>query len=291
MQKHLLITVSCDASALFGVRFVNSFFRQKETTCCTLLYVAANPQAALSLEEIHREMEQVQLQIEQARRRGQEALNKAMDFLLAAGFLARNIETKFAFREQCTAVDIVREGVKGMYDAIVLGRRGISRLEELVEDSVSKLVADMSFEIPIWVCRMPEHGRSDVLLCADGSDESLRAADHVGFILAGEPSHKIRIFHVWDPAKEDYLEALDIVDQARALLMKSGIGQERLSDTIKRGRGVARLIKAELEAKCYAAVCVGCTGADRPPLQRLFLGSVSRDLLRTQEKTALWISH
>jgi nucleotide-binding universal stress UspA family protein len=291
MQKHLLITVGDDASASYGVRFFSFFFKNTQRVRCTLLYVAANPEAALSLIELHREMPLVQQRIEEARQRGQEALYKAMDQLLAAGFPAKNIETKFVFREQGTASDIVNEGLKGLYDAIVLGRRGSTWLEELVADSVSKQVADAVMEIPIWVCRVPEPGRADVLLCADGSDESLRAADHVGYILSEETAHRVRVFHIWDPSQEDYLEAVDIVEQTKANLVENGVQSDRILETIKRGRGAARLIQAEADAGRYAAVCVGCTGAHRQPFKQLFLGSVSAALLHSLDKAALWISH
>lgn len=291
MQKHLLITISADTSAAFGVRFFTSFFRNKAQVRCTLLYVAANPESQLSLIELHRDMPQVQQLIEDAREKGQIALNKAMDLLLLSGLPAKNIETKFIFREQGTAADIVNEGLKGLYDAIVLGRRGLTWLEEFVANSVSSQVADAVMEIPIWVCRVPEMGRADVLLCVDGSEASLRAADHAGFILAEEPAHRVRVFHVWDPSQGEYLDAVDIVEQAKISLIENGVEPDRILDTVKRGRGAARLIQAEAEAGRYAAVCVGCTGANRPPLARIFLGSVSAALLHSLEKAALWISH
>ena len=40
MHKHFLLTVSDDRSALYGARFVNAFFENKDEVKFTLLYIA-----------------------------------------------------------------------------------------------------------------------------------------------------------------------------------------------------------------------------------------------------------
>ncbi len=290
MRKHLLVTISGDTSAMYGVRFFSSFFTNKAETGCTLLYVAPNPSAALSMSELHRDMENVLKQTEELRRKGDAALERARDYLVQAGFPAQNVSVKLGFRQRSTALDIIDEGVKGMYDAIVMGRRGLSRLEELVQDSVSRVVATTRMEIPIWISHTPDADRANVLLCVDGSDQSLRAADHVGFVLADEPGHTVRLYHIWDPAKEDLLEAQDIIDQAREVLLSNGLPEGRISQQIDRGTASARRIVHEAEKGGYAVIAVGRSGADRP-FMGVFMGSVSLSLLRSLGKSALWVSH
>ncbi|MDD4951339.1 MAG: universal stress protein [Desulfovibrionaceae bacterium] len=293
INRHLLVTVSEDQKALCAARFVSAFFDNKQDVECTLLYVATDPARTASKLDVHRDMGRFAAGKAKARGRGEAAMARARDFLESKGFPAANIHDKLKFKEFGTAKDIIFEGVRGIYDAVVLGRRGLGWLQELVEDSVTSTLAATHMEVPVWVTRMPDAGRRNLLLCVDGSEEGLRAADHAGFILSTEPGHSVRVFHIWDPVKEDEFEARYVVDQALLRLAENGVDGPRVSWEIVRGAGYARMIMAEAERGAYAAVVVGATGADRPPLGRLIMGSVSLKLLRSLEmdRAALWIVH
>ncbi len=291
MQRHLLVTVSEDVSAMFGVRFFCSFFRNRRMAACTLLYIAPDPAQGLSQLDIHQDIAAFERRVEAAREKGEGALAKARDYILEHDFPPENIRVKLLTCRQGTAQDIIREGVDGNYDAVVLGRRGITRLEELVNESMSKTLLTTRLNVPIWTCHHPERDRRHVLLAVDGSEASLRAADHAGFMLAEEPEHKVTIFHVRRPG-EGLDQAEAVAEQARAVLLESGLPPERIAVEIVREAGnLAGLIKDEAEMKAYAAVAMGRTGADKSPVRRLFMGSVTFSLLHSMTKAALWVSH
>ena len=102
--------------------------------------------------------------------------------------------------------DIAKEGKIGHYDAVVLGRRGYLVFECFLQDSVTREILDRKIDFPIWVCRQFEENRKNVLLCVDGSKQSLHIADHVGFVLKDEEEHTVTILHIMFLMHETVIE-------------------------------------------------------------------------------------
>ena len=67
------------------------------------------------------------------------------------GFPPDSIETKILYGEESRAGAIVRESRSGNYGTIVLGRRGISKIEEFFMGRVTNKVAYMAKGLALWV--------------------------------------------------------------------------------------------------------------------------------------------
>ena len=288
VQKKLLITVSDDISYLHGVRFVCSFFKNKQGVSATLFYVA--PRADLAgggrgLENIELDKQAA----ETSRKRGQDALDAARRLLIDRGFPADNVSCKFIFRQFGTVKDIIREARSGVYDAVVLGRRGYMLFESVFATSMTKEILDQRIEIPIWICRHPEENRRNVLLCVDGSDSSLRMVDHAGFMLRDEDEHSVTLFHV-DTGEGQDKET--ILKEARKVLLDNWTSDGRVDTVVSASTvtGVAKTILQEAEAKAYAVVGVGRVGVHKGRLKEWLVGSRTMKVLETVEKSSLWVS-
>lgn len=289
MKRNLLVAMGDDPSALFGVRFVSSFFENKEHVGLTLF--TSFPRGPRVWEEEKsfetlRQQEQAGCDRESPFR---QALVEARKRLVEAGFSPDEIESRCSPRAFSRSMDIIQEGERGLYDAVVMGRRGIEGLEVLMDESVSKQMLKDDTGCPVWVCRMPDPKRTGVLLCLDGSEPGFRMADHVGFILEQEPRHTVTLFHV-NREGEPGADTEAMFARARRQLAANNVGEDRVVQKVGEGTGVARAILEETEAGGYAAVATGGTGSGQTMLQRLFLGSVCSELLRRLSGAVLWFT-
>jgi nucleotide-binding universal stress UspA family protein len=288
LERHLLVTVSEDTAHQYGLRFVGNFLRGRETLKVTLFYVAPLPVMAYGQPDFLAP-EHADLTDRSGEQRGRRALDKAAKALAAMGLPEDHIRTRFKFREFSTAKDILAEAHHGLYDAVVLGHRGISSLEQFWSPSVGRTLLDSAFATPLWVCRRPDYTRKHVLLCVDGSGPSLCMVDHVGFILAQEPDHHVTLFAIQMPNLEDETVTGHIFGLARKTLLGNGVPAERIRTKTVSSPDTAASILDEAAAGRYAAVAMGRTGRTHGFLKRIFLGSVSTTVFRGLENAVLWI--
>ncbi len=285
MIRHLLVTVSDDLSALAGARFVGSFFKNKSGTRLTLFYTGISPQKNLSSRHEFNLGEQQQRARED---RGNRALEQARTILLHAGFTDRQVEAKLKLGSGARASDIILEADKGLYDAVVLGRRGVSWLEEALGQSVTKDLLEETLNFPFWICRQPDIEREHVLLCVDGSAPSIRMADHVGFMLAEQPDQHVTMLTI---KRKDDLDAQAIFDECRASLEENNVTGKRIHTMVAKEQNVAQTILKVAEDQRFAVVAMGRTGVGGGLMSRLFMGSASSVLFNQLEGAVLWMCH
>jgi len=281
MEKHLLVTVSDSPSHMQGLRFLSSFFGDKSQVKLTLVHVAPSQGQDAGFAERGPTAKECELLEDKA-------LQNAGRFLEESGFPQNKTLCNYRSKAMTTAKDILQEAQKGKYDAVVLGRRGTTRLEEALGSSVSMQVLEQERSMPIWICRHIDSRLSGVLLCLDGSEPSLHMADHVGFMLEGQGDHGVTLFHVPDKETEP---AEEIFSQAREALLRNRIDASRIADKEASGRNAAKAIQKEAQDGEYAVVAVGYSGAGHKGWRgQLSFGSVSKKLSYDLKGHGLWIS-
>ncbi len=287
MERRLLITVGDDPEFLYGVRFVSTFFRNKRDMKLTLLHVAPHFES-MDAREARRLHEMDRALSEIYSRKGEEALLRSRQILLNDDFAGHQLSSRLIHKRYGMVGDLVDEAKQGNYDAIVLGRRGYSILEKVFHAWFSEAAMDMDLDFPLWICRRPERGLKDVLLCVDGSEPALKMAEHVGLMVGGEDRHSITLLHVSDGSGKD---AETLLEAARRKLLESGIAEERVKTRVVEETDVARSIRGEASAGGYAVVAVGRRGVGYEKSSRKpFMGSQSLELLKTLDRSSLWVS-
>ena len=81
-----------------------------------------------------------------------EAQKKAKAVLLQAGFAEEKIALKMGSKKKGIARDIVHEAKTG-YDTIVLGRRGISGIQEFLLGSISQKVMHLAKDFSVLLVK------------------------------------------------------------------------------------------------------------------------------------------
>lgn len=291
MKKHFLVTISNDAEILYGVRFLCSFFGNVADQQVTLLHIcrrdAGGASATLSqMWQGPSEGIRGQLTVQ-----AKKAIDRARDILRRHDLAVDQVMTKTCAERYGKVKDILTEGGKGAYDAIVLGRRASYTLqwmfERAADETAQAIIRDSCCNTPLWICPEPLAERKNVLLCLDGSENSYRAADHVGYMLADQPQQRITLFHVQNV--KDYQDVTGIFARAEEILTGYGITGDRIDRESCWGMTVAGAIDSEVARGGYAAVAVGLHG-ERPGRAKdtRLAGGITAKLISKVEKASLW---
>ncbi|UZP68810.1 universal stress protein [Desulfovibrio mangrovi] len=291
-KRHLLLPLRCESVAMSGVDFISSFFSDKREVRLSLMNIVhCSPETWDRGYGRGGNLGSLDLSAE---RKGRECLHEIHARLEREGFLPEHISRKVLPTSEAKAQVIVREGSKGLYDAVVLGHRALVSLECLFEGSVcGELFESLAERIgfPFWVCRRLHHHRKNVLLCADGSEPSLRIADHVGFMLAAEPAHDVTILHIKDASKERRFTEDEVMERTVAAVTGAGLDEGRIRRVVKGSGPVAKSILQEVQEGGYAVVAVGSAGAGHGFFKKMFVGSVARTLFSDLTGSVLWVCY
>ena len=202
--------------------------------------------------------------------------------------------------------DILDFGHVGRYDAIVVGRRRMSRLQEVVMGRVSSNLLEHSQFIPVWLVD-GEVASDKIMVAVDGSESSLRAVDHISLMLMGNPNVDVTLLHVMSNARELYEESLDEEPSAELADLVSGDDKKRIDQfyatavekfkdagvaesqiqiqTVEGRRRPGKVIIETAEKANFGTVVIGRRGINKA----FFTGSVSHYVINKASGCALWV--
>ncbi|MCB2184613.1 MAG: universal stress protein [Desulfobulbaceae bacterium] len=92
------------------------------------------------------------------------------------------------------AFEIMHFARQGLHDALVIGRRGLSKIQELIMGSVSQQILEKCSDVPIWIID-GEVDSNTFFVPVDGTPFCLKAIDHLAFILKGHPRAEVTLFN------------------------------------------------------------------------------------------------
>ena len=291
MNKNFLVTLSNDVEHLYGVRFLCSFFTEVSEHHLTLLHICRledNDKGQALTEMWADPADKAKINLTAGAKR---SIDKAKTLISSSRMAVEKVITKTVAERYGKVKDILTEGSKGLYDAIILGRRASYTLQWVFERPADELaqhmIKDNCCTTPLWICPETEPGRKNVLLCIDGSEDAFRAADHVGHILSAQDRHAVTLFYVSNAIG---IEAKEIFTRAESLLHENGVGSERISRNTTWGLSVPGSILSEAAKGGYAAVAVGLHGLEHGLMKDFnMVGGTTSKLINKLEKAALWI--
>jgi nucleotide-binding universal stress UspA family protein len=226
--------------------------------------------------------------------------------MVRMGVDSDRIETVTRMRGLGLGKDIIDFGQNRNFDAIVVGRRGLSKLQEMYMGSVTSNVLEHSRVIPVWLVD-GKVTSNKILVAIDGSESALRTIDHVSFMVSGNPDVRLTLLHVTNNARNycgidldedsipDLKEIVTLGDKAciekfyplaKKKFNDAGISQDQLEmKSIKGARQVGKAILDVVLKKNYGTVVIGRRGINKA----FFMGSVSRYVINRISNRALWV--
>jgi nucleotide-binding universal stress UspA family protein len=238
--------------------------------------------------------------------RSQTLLDSYQLLMVQEGVEESRIQSVTQPRKLDIGKDILEYAQAGRLDALVIGRRGISGLQELYMGSVSSNITQNSNVIPVWIIG-GDVAPAKFLVAVDGSEFSLRAIDHLAFALSNAVDISLTFLHV-RPKLKDYCEVDFEATQAKALeelirkgdracidnfysvalkkLYEFGIGEDRIQTSTVTGlANIGAAILKEVKTGSYDTVVMGRSGANKS----FFTGSVTNTVLNKISKAAVWL--
>ncbi len=232
-------------------------------------------------------------------------LDKCKKSMIALGVNPEHIQDVTQPRKLGRAKDIIEYAQQGHYDAIVVGRRGISRLQETFAGSITSNLLEHSRIIPVWVID-GQVTSTRIMIAVDGSESSLRAVDHLSFMTAGNADIAITLFHVM-PRFSDFcpIEIKEPTDKMAEILIQGNkrcidhfyaLALQRFKEAgfqdnqiqlkmVECLHNIGSVIVEEARSGNYGTVVVGRRGGGNA----FFMGSVSRSVLAKSANCALWV--
>jgi nucleotide-binding universal stress UspA family protein len=307
-EKKLLIAVDGSAQSLHAVRYVAENFARVKLEVNLMYVMPTAPETFWDLEKDAFFMEKMKGRYAQwkreARRLAQGFLNNARNVLVRANVREQQVGVLLQERKVGIARDIIEEGKKG-YDAVVVGRKGLSKLEDLFLGSVSSKIVQRVDTIPVWVVGGATLPRK-MLIAVDASENSSKAVHYVGSF-AADSEGELTLYHVVRSFGLGFLEDFSVRDEDvdafveeaesnvqrmfrsyRESLEKTGVASARISTKhiLQRQSRAADIIREAKDGK-YGTIVMGRRGLSR--VDEFLMGRVTNKVLSRAEGFAVWI--
>ena len=292
-KKRMLLAVDGSENALEIVRYVAKIPAFREMELVLFNVYSKIPEGYWDLERnssVAWRMSEVRAWDKEREKTIQEYMQKAEKILRRAGFPEESVNVKIQNRQSGFARDIAKEAERD-YDGVLVGRKGMSNLKDLVLGSIAtKLIGKISFVPILVVGKKPSSG--SVLLGLDGSENAMRTVDYVGSLLGGS-DFDAGFIHVIRNDNPEYvnqrkMEMNGVFDEAGSALVRSGFDPDRITTKIITGvRSRAAAVVQEAEDGGYGTIVVGRRGLSR--VRDFLMGTVSNKLINMAKNHAVWV--
>jgi nucleotide-binding universal stress UspA family protein len=238
-------------------------------------------------------------------------IHDASQLLQKGGFTSEQIRAKHGEQVVGVARDIVHEADAGRYDAIVIGKKGLSKIEEFFLGSITNKLVEISWDHPLWIVE-GKVGSKKVLISLDETDHTIELAKFAGRMLQGIDGVEILLYHCC-PSLSDQLAEEDIkelkqieqryidrkkermtafFDDTQKVLIGFGIKKEAIDtkfhfEASVSDKKVSKTLLSEAKKGKFGTIVMGRKGSTKA--REFSLGSVSMRTLGEARNCALWI--
>jgi nucleotide-binding universal stress UspA family protein len=307
--KKILVAVDLSNHSLNAVKYVANQCAPKDLRVNLMFVMPTAPEIFWDLEKDDFFKERMKGKYAQWKRdtkkKAQMFLDDAKNILAKAKFSEKKVGLILRERKVGIARDILKECSQG-YDAVVVGRKGLSKLEDIFLGSVSTKIVQGVKDIPVWVVGGDILSQK-MLLAVDSSKNSRKAADYVGKFAANTKA-KLTLFHVVRSVSLGFVDDLIIRDENterqlleemdreipqmfrsyKELLVKSGVVADRISSkSVLHSTSRAGDILQEAKEGGYGTIVMGRRGLSK--VREFLMGRVTSKVLSRADGFAVWI--
>jgi nucleotide-binding universal stress UspA family protein len=315
-KKRILVAVDGSEHALRAVRYTANTVPADAAEIVLFHIVTKVPESFLDLtceSTYHYRIADIREWEVQQEKMIQEFMGQALKIFEVAGIPRESVYINIQERKVGIARDIIAESQRG-YDAVVVGRRGLSELKDFVLGSIATKLVEKLAHVPIWIIGAGQQ-RGKFLVSMDASEGAMLAVDCVARMLGGSPQFEVTLFHVVrgfegfhqgqvkssfkrpdKSSKKRIEEELDpakcgidsVFATATDCLIRNGMAPERVFQRIVQGpSNPSGVIVDEAKQGGYDTVVVGRRGLSK--VQEFFMGRVSNKVIQLARDKTVWV--
>jgi len=227
------------------------------------------------------------------------------DLMVREGVPENRIETVTEPMRLGLAKDILKRAEQGLYNAIILARRGLTPSRDFFIGTTAAKVVEHALIIPVWIVD-GEAISMKIMLAVDGSKNSLRAVDHVIDMVGASPDLRLTLFHVIpylrhyysvdfereNPRLQEILQREDkrrmerFYEKAHDRFERAGLKKSQIEiKTNTRSYHISTAILDETRTGGYGTVVMGRRGER----DAFFTGRIAMRLVQKVSDQALWV--
>ena len=306
MDKKILVAVDGSPHSLNSLDYLAHLFKDDPTISLHLHAVVSEAGSGQNwMYEVDPLREHTPL-TERRRVTAEKFLRDARSRLDRKGFSEERVSHAAVVSQLQAAPAIHHEAATGVYDALVIGRRGMGKVGEMFFGSVSAYLIERCHDVPLWIID-GEVTSSRYLLAVHCKPQSLMAADHLAFVAGSHPDSEIFLYHsnvlfgseqpavpeefheTWGKEWCDkYLDIENYLFYAHAQVLKdNGVDAKRITQLkMEWNLDVSRdLIRQAKKHHCGTIVI----GRRPKEAAKSLLGGVSDRALSQAQNLALWL--
>ncbi|MCI5221681.1 MAG: universal stress protein [Candidatus Electrothrix sp. AR4] len=194
MNKKILVAVDGSVYSSNSLDYLIRLFRQERNFNIDLIgavSIGSGEQGwMMEIDPPHADISAVQ----RRKKRTESYLKDARARLVRNGFPEEHVNFFVQAKGAAVTNSIYSFAEKGVYDGLLVGRRGVGKVGEIFMGSVSADLVRKCHEVPVWIID-GNVTSTRFLLAAHSSPCSLMAADHLAYILTDNPKTEICIYH------------------------------------------------------------------------------------------------
>ena len=307
MQKKILIAVDGSIHTKYALKYAASMFVPEAKVKFTLFNV--QPFVSRYLVDEARKDPTIYAQLHAVNQlnadRSLELLETNKARLVRFGVAEKKIAVVSWPRALGQAKDILEYARRHRFDAVVIGRRGLSKAQKIFMGSTSAKILEHAESMPLWIVDGDVQS-SNILAAVDISDSSSRIVDYLAMILGQNPDARITFFHVYeDPGVLISLDGSGLnaelsdritqfqkswIEQFQATVRErfevAGIDNSQVKwVTLARNQRIAKMITEYAKANQFGTVVLGRRGSD----DAFFTGRTAHYVAERLTACTLWI--
>jgi len=292
--KKIKIMLAYDGSelALDSVRYIGEVFPSDRTEVVIFYVETKIPRSFWRMEsELDFRFRSPEIRASMAERKKAVnlAMEKAEQHLLDSGFSGDAIHTVVHIKNQGIVKDIVEESHRG-YDALVIGRKGHSRLKDFIVDTLPMKLLGKIRNIPLIVVgKNADH--KNILVAFDGTREIIKAVKSMSNLIRTKgcklllchSQHQKRLL-----GKCGKKVPSKLFDLPMDYFLEAGFSSDQISFEIVRDeKNPTHCILNKARYGNYGTIVIGRRGLT--PLKKLTFNRVGNRIFRSADNHVVWI--